>query len=520
MDPARCKELFLQAVERHPPADWPKFLDQHCDGDVGLRKRIEELLTAHRSGAAAADDLQPPSAASTTYVEPTQVIGKEANTELLSVGHFQIQRLVGRGGMGNIFLAFDEQLERLVALKLPRIDLYGNPGLRKQFLREAQVAAKLRHPGLVEIYEYGVNDSLCFMASRWCNGGDLAAWIEKHPGPHGPQLVANFMMQVCSAVGHCHQAAVLHLDIKPGNIMLERAAGDTGLGTPLLTDFGLSRVVEQSQAETQTSVIRGTPLYMSPEQAECRGAEIGPHTDVFALGVVMFELLHGKRPFSGGTSTEILDEIRAGSIASSHVEKQVPEDLRCIWKVCLQRRTTDRYANATDLGNDLQRFLDRTPIKARPPSAGRRMWYWLTNAERIRHAGIAMLAIQVPGMLSLIILGAAIVLGISPFGSDVAAYGLQAGAIVVGVNVPSAIMGLKAIAGYWWSIPCGLTMSVAYLVTATLMLLQIIPAFDIYIDFPAAAYIATLINSVFAAMQTIVFAMAIPAAIRLHHQNC
>ncbi len=166
---------------------------------------------------------------------------------------FQIQHLVGRGGMGNVYLAYDQFLRRPVALKFPRMDSTGNPQLLEQFLREARLAAQLNHPNLVKIYEVDVWGKDCFIASEWCEGGDLSKWIQANPGPQNPQWSARIIRAIARAIAYCHQQNIVHLDIKPANIILTKestdpqgrpaihGSNDSDPIRPVLTDFGVAR---------------------------------------------------------------------------------------------------------------------------------------------------------------------------------------------------------------------------------------------------------------------------------------
>lgn len=436
--------------------------------------------------------------------------------EIRSVGHYAIECLVGRGGMGNVFRATDTRLERTVALKIPRIDVVGNPNMRDRFLHEARIAAKLNHPGLVEIYEYGAEQAMCYVATRWCDGGDLAHWIHQNPQPHDAIEVARFMQQLCKAVAHCHDSGILHLDIKPGNIMLDGAEDSSSLGNPLLADFGLAQIVEQSLAETHTSLIMGTPLYMSPEQAECRTKDFGPHTDVFALGVVMHELLYQSRPFEGNSTVELLDKIRSCHLEPSTLEKKTPYDLRSIWKTCLQRHPSDRYRDAGELAEDLQRFLDQRPLLRLPPSPWKRLGYWLQSRERMRHAGLAMVVIQFAGIVGFPIWGLLMALGLSPIQGDTGLFFAQTLLIICTINFASVWLGVMAMRLRWWSIPFGLAFSLLYFFAVSLTLVGVIPELAIYESAPDASFIGHLLNAILAATQTTFILLALPAA-RAHH---
>jgi serine/threonine protein kinase len=521
IDFERCKALFLAAVENHPPDAWDAFLKQECFEDNGLRERVESLLDAHLAANSSVQGFSGVLQGSPVTESESDSDQENDSPVFSKIGRFKVQGIVGRGGMGNVFLAHDESLDRKVALKLPRIDVLGNPDLQAKFLREAKIAAALRHPGLVEIYEYGSTGRFCYLASRWCPDGDLASWLEANSGPQDPLQVAKFIQQLCLAVAYCHQANVLHLDIKPGNILLDRSnsqsSQDTSiLGRPMLTDFGLSRVIEQSLAEAHSSAILGTPLYMAPEQAECRQEELGPRTDVFAIGVVLFEMLYGHRPFDGSTPMQVFDRIRSGEIASSRSTPSVPRALRSICEVCLQSRIANRYASAKELADDLGRFLERQPILARPPSLLQRLGYWMTNPERMQQAGATMLSIQITGTFGVAVLIILLFRGSAgPFTTDPWALLVQYLPLFFLINIPSAFVGIQSLRQRPWAIIAGLVFSVAYLASASLMSAGKIASLSVYEGFPAATFMGNYVHAVFASIQLIAFAVAIPAAVGL-----
>lgn len=525
-DAHRGKAIFLEAVEQHSPDQWSTFLAKECGDDRILHAHIESLLQAHLVPNPVLDEIDPSLTLGDTQIA---IVGQVAASETfpsISISHFKIERMIGRGGMGNVFLAHDEVLDRPVAIKLPRIDVLGNAKLQKRFLKEAKVAASLRHPGLVEIYEYGASGRYCFLASRWCAGGDLAAWLEQHPIPGDQRSIADFIRKLCCAIDHCHQAGVLHLDIKPGNILLDRHPTSSpqdsiDLGEPLLTDFGLARVIEQSLSDAQSSMLLGTPLYMAPEQAECRGDDIGPHTDVFAIGIVLFEMLYGRRPFQGETPIEVFDQIRAGKINFDDAPSTLADglaladDLKTICRICLQTRIADRYPSAQALADDLGRFLDRKPIFATTPTLARRMGHWLSDQKRIRQAGLILLGIQVHGTLSIFLLFGLMLVGLaSPFESSPWRLAIDYAPLFVVINIPSFLVGFKAIAMRPWAITAGLLLSCLYSIAVILMAMGKMEPLGVYDGFPAAEFMGSYIHSIFAAVQLAAFVVAIPAAIR------
>ena len=252
------------------------------------------------------------------------------------LGRFRILRKLGQGGCGIVFLAQDPLLNRLVALKVPRPEAVLSSGLRQRFLREAQAAAAIDHPNVVPVYEAAESGVLCYIASAFCPGISLREWLKKRRGkaPTGASTsgstptgmvpvrsAAALVATLAEAIHYTHQKGVLHRDLKPGNVMLTAPADVTApittlpleVLTPRITDFGLAKVVEDKprphEAITHAGAVFGTPQYMAPEQARGRVDEICPATDVYALGVILFELLTGQVPFQANTDFDLLNEV-------------------------------------------------------------------------------------------------------------------------------------------------------------------------------------------------------------------
>jgi WD40 repeat protein/serine/threonine protein kinase len=354
------------------------------------------------------------------------------------VGRFLIQRELGRGGCGIVYLARDPRLHRDVALKVPRPEVSAIPELRTRFLREAQAAAGLDHPNIVPVYESGEVDGVCYIAAACCEGLTLAAWLRNQPELIPVAVGVTLVAAVADGVQHAHDSGVLHRDIKPSNILLsqkskiksprsrrqgetgrwssateaEAVPGDTGLPfVPRLTDFGLARFaldrvgsadgtrIGPPQTLTPSGAILGTPSYMAPEQASACEEKIGPQTDLYSLGVILYEVLTGKPPFSGGSELEILKSIEA--TVPQPPSKWRPElkgDLDTICSKCLEKEPKKRYASAAALAGDLRRFLSGTPIQARPVGIAERAWRW----ARGRPALAGLWAVSLIAVLSLL----------------------------------------------------------------------------------------------------------------------
>jgi hypothetical protein len=311
-------------------------------------------------------------------------------------GRFLIRRELGRGGFGIVFLAEDPRLHRQVALKVPRPDALTNADLRQRFLREAQAAASLDHPNVVPVYEAGEVGPICYLVSAYCSGDNLAAWLLRQTAPPPPHCAAALVAALAEAVEHAHRHGIFHRDIKPSNILLvPRPAFDAApsrhdLGFDAkLTDFGLAKLLEDGGEETTSGVLLGTPAYMAPEQAEGWGHAVGAATDIYALGLILYELLTLRRPFAEASLLLTLEQVRSGKpIPPRRWQPEVPRDLETICLKCLRKDPAQRYACAADLACDLHHVLCHEPIEARSPSLLTQAWDWCRRAERIRDAAL------------------------------------------------------------------------------------------------------------------------------------
>jgi len=319
------------------------------------------------------------------------------------VGRFELRRLLGKGGFGIVFLAYDPKLCREVALKIPRPEMLLSADARRRLAREALAAAGFDHPNLVPVYETGEIGPVCFIATGFCPGETLADWLSRQAYPVPTRQAARLVAILAEAVQHAHYRGVLHRDLKPNNVLLQVIKSDPAeqkpaLGScvlrgerflPRVVDFGLAKVTERSAVETGVRQILGTPRYMAPEQAQARNEDIGPTADVYALGVILYELLTGRAPYDGETDVEVLRQSIEGNFtAPRSLRPDLPRDLEAICLKAMARQRQDRYPSALDLADDLRRFLSGLPTLARPLGNRARAYKWLRRNDQAVALGL------------------------------------------------------------------------------------------------------------------------------------
>lgn len=281
---------------------------------------------------------------------------------------FEILGQIGRGGMGIVYKARQTKLNRLVALKMLLGGSSASSKAVKRFRAEAEAVAQLQHPHIVQIFDIIEQDGQLFLSLEYVGGGNLAKRVAGLPQP--PRLAAEIVLSLAQAMQFAHERQIVHRDLKPSNILL------TELGVAKITDFGLAKRLDDDTNITRTGAVLGTPDFMSPEQAEGRSRDVGPATDIYSLGAILYDLLTGGPPFRNEAMVKVLDAVRFHKPRPPReVCSAVPKELEVICLKCLEKDPANRYASAGDLAADLERFLT---AGSRPLSLWSRVRAWFS----------------------------------------------------------------------------------------------------------------------------------------------
>ncbi len=311
-----------------------------------------------------------------------------------TVAGYDVLGTLGRGAMGVVYKARQRGLNRLVALKMI---LSGDHAAEAELIRfqaEAEAVALLQHPNIVQIYDVGEEQGLPFFSLEFVDGTSLD---KKAAGtPMVPREAAALVEKLARAMQYAHENGIVHRDLKPANVLL------TQDGTPKIGDFGLAKKIDEDAGQTRTGTVLGTPSYMAPEQAEGRLKDVGPLSDVYSLGAILYELLTGRPPFKGSSILDTLNQLRTMEpVPPIQFQPGVPRDLETIALKCLQKDPARRYADSAALAEDLRRFLAGEPILARPVGRAERLWRWCKRNPRVAGLSAAVVGLILFSVASL-----------------------------------------------------------------------------------------------------------------------
>lgn len=323
--------------------------EQLCPDQPAIQPELRERIERRRRMLAALD--LPPEAP----VLPEAA--RDVPPILPRLEGYEIEGLIGQGGMGIVYKARQLGLNRPVAIKMILAGANASAQERARFRSEAEAVARLTHPNIAQIFEIGEQQGRPYLTLEYVSGGSLAQQLDGLPVP--PRRAAELILALARGVQHAHERGVVHRDLKPGNVLIHSD------GTPKIADFGLAKHAEANHAHTLTGAIIGSPTYMAPEQAAGNSADIGPATDIYALGVILYELLTGKPPFKGDSVIQTIQQVREQEpLPPRLIQPKVPRDLNVICLKCLEKKPYQRYASAAALAADLQAFLRGDPIQA------------------------------------------------------------------------------------------------------------------------------------------------------------
>jgi tRNA A-37 threonylcarbamoyl transferase component Bud32 len=363
-----CADCGFAFSVEEAPADPPFFCPSCGYGNGPWDKQFPTL---------------PPASPASPSVSSTSASGEVSVSQPIHLPGYEILGEIARGGMGVVYKARQVGLGRIVALKMILAGQLAGEADVERFLLEARTAAGLQHPNIVAIHEVGQHEGQYYFSMDFVEGQTLADLVRDHPLPQ--EQAVRYVEAVARAIDFAHKHGVLHRDLKPGNVLID------SLDQPRVTDFGLARRTDADTRLTATGAVVGTPSYMPPEQASGNRGEVGPASDVYALGAVLYELVTGRPPFRAATALDTLLQVLEAEPAPPRLlNPGVGHDLETVILKCLAKEPARRYASARELADDLQAILDGRPVKARRPGLPERTARWVkTHRRSITLAGVA-----------------------------------------------------------------------------------------------------------------------------------
>jgi tetratricopeptide (TPR) repeat protein len=369
--------LFLELEYRQRNGEWPSA-DEYAARFPHSAELVAQVWQSHAlCGAVAGFDSEDLAGGRGRAREGG------ANAPLPAIAGYEVLRWLGRGGMANVYLGRDQQLGRMVALKLLSAQQPSEQAIER-LRAEAHAVARLHHPNIVQIFEIGEHHGQPYLALEFIDGVTLAERIAGTP--HPPRDGARLVEILARAIHAAHENGVVHRDLKPANVLLGHDAT-----VVKVTDFGLVKFLDADPdpRQTQSGIVVGTVSYMAPEQAGGGKSAVGPAADVYALGAILYELITGRPPFKAPTVIETAHLVQsAAPVAPRQLQPQLPRDLETVALKCLEKEPPRRYASALELADDLARFLRGEPVRARPVRALERAWRWSRRNPLV--AGLAL----------------------------------------------------------------------------------------------------------------------------------
>jgi serine/threonine protein kinase len=395
--------IYNEILLRESRGEEPR-LEEYQRRFPHLTTQLHDHFAVHRlleagSLAGASGEVSASAATRLSLTQPFVDRPRSPAPGLPDIPGYEVLGVLGRGGMGAVYKARHLALKRTVALKVIRDGAHAGPDEVLRFRREAEAAARLLHPNIVQIHEVGEFQGCPYLSLEYVEGGSLAGRLDGTPLPARP--AAALVETLARAVQEAHQRHIVRRDLKPANVLLaacglagEPAKPQAAELVPKITDFGLAKRLDDDSGQTQTGAVLGTPSYMAPEQAAGHNKAVGPAADIYALGAILYELLTGRPPFKAASVLETVQQVRSQEpVAPSRLQPGVPRDLETICLKCLEKEPARRYPSAAALADDLRRFLDGRPIQARPVGAALRALKWARRRPALAAlVGVSVLA--------------------------------------------------------------------------------------------------------------------------------